>query len=48
MAFYQTSPTEPQPIDLASYAFVEAALCDADIPVTARSAGGPGRLLVDR
>ena len=30
------------------YAFFEAALCDADIPVTARSAAGPGRLLVDR
>ena len=48
MAFYRTSPTEPHPIDMASYAFFEAALCDADIPVTARSAAGPVRLLVDR
>ena len=38
MAFYQTSPTEQHPIDVAAGAFFDAALCGADQPATTRSA----------
>ncbi len=34
MAFYQTSPTEPHPIDLAAGQFFVAALCGDDRPAT--------------
>ena len=45
MAFYQTSPTEPHPIDLAAGQFFVAALCGADGPAT-RTAFDPRRSMV--
>jgi D-alanyl-D-alanine carboxypeptidase len=45
MAFYQTSPTEPHPIDLAAGRFYLAALCGTDGPAT-RSAFDPRRHMV--
>jgi D-alanyl-D-alanine carboxypeptidase len=34
MAFYQTSPTEPHPIDIAYFTFLATALCGADAAQT--------------
>jgi D-alanyl-D-alanine carboxypeptidase len=51
MAFYQTSPTEPHPIDVASSEFFLAALCGDDQQPAARSATEPldlRRFLVDQ
>jgi D-alanyl-D-alanine carboxypeptidase len=49
MAFYQTSPTEPHPIDVAAAEFWLTALCDDGTTVAqTRAAVDPGRVLVDR
>jgi D-alanyl-D-alanine carboxypeptidase len=47
MAFYQTSPTEPHPIDVAAAAFFTTALCGA--PAAQMLSASPAGLpLVDR
>lgn len=47
MSFYQTSPTEPHPIDIAVAAFVTTALCGTPAAQTL-SASAAGLPLVDR
>ena len=46
MAFYQTSPTEPHPIDVATYDFFVTALCGEQ--PAARAAVDVRRFLIDR
>ena len=46
MAFYQTSPTEPHPIDLAAAEFYLAALCGEEAAVSTRSAFDARRSMV--
>jgi len=51
MAFYQTSPTEPHPIDVAAFEFFRTALCGDDQQPAAKSATGSTdlrRFLVDQ
>jgi D-alanyl-D-alanine carboxypeptidase len=48
MAFYQTSPTEPHPIDVASAEFFLTALCADDQPAAKATTTDLRRFMVDR
>jgi D-alanyl-D-alanine carboxypeptidase len=48
MAYYQTSPTEPHPIDVAAFEFYLTALCDDEAAATTRAGLDPSRVMVDR